>query len=152
MVNCNSVTVPMVSRLMTDMCPKTKSECDDTANTPYKELVGKLMYLATCTRPDIASTIHKLAKFMSNFGSGHWAAAKHLMRYLQGTRSAGIIYGNKDEPYPIFKALTDSDWAQGESRKSVCGYIIEMGGAHLLGHRSNRESLPYRHARPSIWL
>jgi hypothetical protein len=50
---------------------------------------------------------------------------------LQGTRSIGVIYGNKDDPYPIFKALTDSDWAQGESRKSVCGYIIEMGGGPI---------------------
>jgi hypothetical protein len=70
-------------------------------------------------------------KFMSNYGAGHLAAAKHLLQYLQGTRSAGIIYGNRDEPYLIFKGLTDSDWAQGESRKSVCGYIIEMGGGAI---------------------
>jgi hypothetical protein len=43
----------------------------------------------------------------------------------------GIIYGNKDEPYPIFKALTDSDWAQGKSRKSICGYVIDMGGGAI---------------------
>jgi hypothetical protein len=131
MENCNPVTVPMISRLSIDSCSKTASEQEEAAKLPYKELVGKLMYLATCTRPDIAFAVRELAKFMSNYGPGHWMAAKHLMRYLQGTRTVGLIYGNKDDPYPIFKALTDSDWAQGESRKSVCGYIVEMGGGPI---------------------
>jgi hypothetical protein len=113
------------------MSPKTKSEADDAAKLPYRELVGKLMYLATCTRPDIAFAVRELARFMSNYGAGHWAAAKHLMRYLQGTRSIGIIYGHVDEPYPIFRTFTDSDWGQGESRKSICGYIVEMGGGAI---------------------
>jgi hypothetical protein len=131
MANSNSVTVPMIARLTTQMCPKTKKEEEEAAKLPYKELVGKLMYLSTCSRPDISFTVRELAKFMSNYGAGHWAAAKHLMRYLQGTRSAGIIYGNRDEPYPIFKSFTDSDWAQGEQRKSICGYIVEMGGGAI---------------------
>jgi hypothetical protein len=131
MSQCNSVTVPMISRLTTDMSPKTEAEVDEIGKLPYRELVGKLMYLATCTRPDIAFAVQELAKFMSNHGQGHWAAAKHLMRYLQGTRSIGIIYGRVDGPYPIFKMFTDLDWAQGESRKSVCGYIAEMGGGAI---------------------
>jgi hypothetical protein len=75
----------MVTRLNIEMCPKTETEINDAKNLPYKELVGKLMYLATCTRPDIAYTVRELAQFMSNYGAAHWAAAKHLLRYLQGT-------------------------------------------------------------------
>jgi Reverse transcriptase (RNA-dependent DNA polymerase). len=131
MANCNSVTVPMAGQLTSDMSPKTEAEERETAKLPYKELVGKVMYLATCTRPDIAFTVRELARFMSNYGEKHWAAAKHLLRYLQGTRSIGIIYGNIDKAYPIFRMYTDSDWAQGESRKSVCGYIAEMGGGPI---------------------
>jgi hypothetical protein len=113
------------------MCLKTKREEEEVAKLPYRELVRKLMCLSTCSWPDISFTVHELVKFMSNYGTGHWAAAKHLMRYLQGTRSAGIIYGNRDELYPIFKSFTDSDWAQGEQRKSICGYIVEMGGGAI---------------------
>jgi hypothetical protein len=131
MSNCNPVFVPMANRLTTEMCPKTESETVEANSLPYKQAVGKLMYLATCTRPDIAFTVRELAKYMSNYGSSHWAAVKHLLRYLQGTRSAGIIYGNIDEPYPIFKTFTDSDWAQSESRKSICGYIVEMNGGPI---------------------
>jgi hypothetical protein len=57
MTSCNSVTVPMVERLTSDMSPKTDEEVLEAKALPYKELVGKLMYLATCTRPDIAFTV-----------------------------------------------------------------------------------------------
>jgi len=127
MENCNAMSTPMASRLTSEMSPKTEEERGEMLKYPYRELVGKLMYLATCTWPDIAFTVRELTKFMSNYGCEHWQAAKHLLRYLQGTRSLGIIYGHKDEAFPLFKGFTDSDWAQGELRKSVCGYVIEMG-------------------------
>ena len=38
------------------------------------------MYLATCTRPDIAHAMRELTRFMSNYGRNHFAAAKHLLR------------------------------------------------------------------------
>jgi hypothetical protein len=113
------------------MCPKTDMQREEASKYLYKELVGKLMYLVTCTRPDIAFTIRELAKIMSNHGHQHWQAAKHLLWYLQGTRSHGIIYRHKDDPYLIFRTFTDLDWAQGESRKSICGYVVEMGGGAI---------------------
>jgi hypothetical protein len=42
------------------------------------------MYLANCTRLDIAFAVHELAKFMSDYGTKHFEAAKHLLHYLQG--------------------------------------------------------------------
>jgi hypothetical protein len=131
MSNCNSVSVPMTERLSENDCPKTQEEIIESNKLPYKELVGKLMYLATCTRRDIAFAVRELAKSMSNYGLAHWRAAKHLLRYLLGTKPYGIYLGNIDEPSPLFKAFTDSDWAQSEMRKSVCGYVIIMGGGPI---------------------
>jgi hypothetical protein len=107
------------------MCPKTDEERQKVSHLPYCAIVGKCMYLCTCTRADIAYAVRELAKFMSNFGAKHYEAAKHLLRYLQGTRSRGIIYGDAPTSYPIFKAFADSDWAMSEGRKSVSGYLIE---------------------------
>jgi hypothetical protein len=131
MADCNPVTVPMIARLSEDQCPKTNNKRQDAEKFPYKELVGKLMYLATCTRPDIAFAVRELAKFMSNHGVDHWKAAKHLLRYIKGTKAHGLYYGNPDSSYPIFKTFTDSDWAEGEQRKSVCGYIVELGNGPI---------------------
>jgi hypothetical protein len=124
MENCNSVQTPCPFRLTTAMCPSTDEERKEAAKLPYCALVGKCMYLSNCTRPDISFAVRELAKFMSNYGTKHYEAAKHLLRYLQGTRSRGVIFGNSPNPYPIFTAFTDSDWAMSEGRKSVSGFIV----------------------------
>jgi len=113
------------------MCPKNDAEREAVASLPYCAIVGKCMYLSTCTRPDITYAIRELARFMSNYGQGHFAAAKHLLRYLQGTRSRGIIYNNSEPSPPILRSFADSDWASCDSRKSVSGFIVECGGGPL---------------------
>lgn len=119
--------MPPKVHLTTDMCPTNDKEREEMSQHPYAAVVGKLMYLATCTRPDIAYAVRELARFMGNPGRQHWVSAKHVLRYLRGTSSYGIYLGNKDSPYPLFKGLSDSDWAQGEERKSITGYVIMLG-------------------------
>jgi hypothetical protein len=132
MENCNSVKTPCPSyRLTTDMCPTTETERQTVAKLPFCAIVGKCMYLSTCTRPDISFAVRELARFMSNYGSKHYEAAKHLLRYLQGTRSLGIVYGNTPNPYPIFKCFTDSDWGMSQNRKSISGYVIECANGPI---------------------
>lgn len=117
--------------LVSAMCPKTDAERELAATRPYPTLVCKLLYIATCTRPDIAYAVRELSRFMHNHGEQHWKAALHVLRYLKGTKGYGIIYGNVDNPYPLFKSFTDSDWAMGEKRRSITGYIIMMGGGPI---------------------
>lgn len=129
MEGCNSVQTPLPGngRLSIDDCPKSDKERDLLKKEQYCTLVGKVMYLATTTRPDIAFAVRELAKFMSNYGHKHVLAAKHLLRYLNGTRSLGITLGNIDQPYPLFRGFTDSDWASGEDRRSISGYVMMIG-------------------------
>jgi hypothetical protein len=113
------------------MSPKNPDQEKLARSRPYPTLVGKLLYLSTCTRPDIAWAVRELSRFMGNWGEQHWGAAKHVVRYLKGTKSMGVMYGNVDNPYPLFRSFTDSDWAMGDPRRSVTGYIIEMGGGPI---------------------
>jgi hypothetical protein len=132
---CNKATTPLPSeRLSADMCPKTDKDRALAATKPYSDycaIVGKCMYLSTCTRPDISYAVRELARYMSNYGTRHYAAAKHLLRYLKGTSSRGILYGNVDNMTPIFRSFADSDWATSANRKSISGYLIECGGGPL---------------------
>ena len=91
----------------------------------YQSLVGSLMYLATCTRPDIAYAVGTLAKFSSKPNQTHWVAAKRVLRYLKGTSNLGIIFKG-DEPERC-KAYSDADWAgDKDDRKSTSGYLFQI--------------------------
>ncbi|KAK2577750.1 hypothetical protein KPH14_012777 [Odynerus spinipes] len=46
---------------------------------PYRKLVGALMYLSVCTRPDISYAVSYLSQFNSYFRSEHWVAAKRVL-------------------------------------------------------------------------
>jgi hypothetical protein len=118
-------------RLTSDMCPQTDADREEAAKFPYCAVVGKCMYLSTCTRPDISYAVRELARFMSNFGPLHCKAAKHLLRYLRRTRARGIIYGDIANHTPIFRSFADSDWGMSDSRKSVSGYLVECGGGPI---------------------
>jgi len=78
--NCNSVSTPMDPGAQ--LLPATAENSLKVKDYPYTSIVGKCMYLATCTLPDIAYTVHELARFMANYGPPHVAAAKHLLQYL----------------------------------------------------------------------
>lgn len=132
MENCNSTTTPCPKwRLTSSMSPSTDEERNAVASLPYSTLVSKCMYLAICTHPDISYAVRELTCYMSNYGQRHFDVAKHLLQYLQGTRSRGLIYGKTPNPYPLFRAFADSDWAMSEGRRSVSGFVIECAGAPI---------------------
>lgn len=129
---CKSVTTPCPKwHLTSDMCPQSDAEREEVASLPFRAIIGKCMYLATCTCPDISYAVRELACFMSNYGSKHFEATKHLLQYLQGTCLRGIIYGGTPDLFPSFHCFTDSDWAMTEGRKLISGYVILCGGGPL---------------------
>jgi hypothetical protein len=97
----------------------------------YPAFVGKVLYFSLCSRPDISYAVRELSRAMSNYGSPHVAAAKHLLRYLQGSQSHVIILGHRDNPFPMFPAMSDSDLGMGDNRKSVSGFIVFLGDSPI---------------------
>ncbi|CAI7778163.1 unnamed protein product, partial [Closterium sp. NIES-54] len=64
---------------------------------PYPELVGCLMYLMTCTRPDLAYPLSLLACYVApnRHRMVHWDAAKRVLRYLCSTSGMGLVLGGR---------------------------------------------------------
>ncbi|GAV76564.1 hypothetical protein CFOL_v3_20037, partial [Cephalotus follicularis] len=54
--------------------------------------IGALLYLANCTRPDIAFSVNLLARYSSTPTRRHWNGIKHIMRYLRGSTDMGLFY------------------------------------------------------------
>uniref|UniRef100_A0AAV1U3I9 Polyprotein n=1 Tax=Peronospora matthiolae TaxID=2874970 RepID=A0AAV1U3I9_9STRA len=65
----------------------------------YRGLVGALMYIATCTRPDIAHAVGEVAKSCDCYDKSHWTAAKRILEYLKTTQDLSIVFSgiNKGE-------------------------------------------------------
>ncbi|KAG6433493.1 hypothetical protein SASPL_105107 [Salvia splendens] len=91
----------------------------------FRSLVGSLIYL-TNTRPDIVQAVGMLSRFLNEPTKLHFAAAKRIMRYLQGTKRMGIKYVKEIDLKLI--GYTDSDWGGSlDDRKSTSGYLFSLG-------------------------
>lgn len=105
---------------------------------PFKELVGCLLYLVTCTRPDIAHAV-SVASRTSEPTELHWTALKRILRYLKGTTNMGITF--KKETDPKLVGYSDADYANDkETRRSTSGFVI-LWGTNPLTWKCQRQSL-----------
>jgi len=101
----------------------------DTKEMPYMKLVGSLIYLAVCTRPDIAQAVGALAKYMSVPTEEHWRAAQGVVQYLAGTATLGITYTKGGGP---LMGYCDADYAGDiDSRRSTTGYVFTLSGGAI---------------------
>ena len=97
----------------------------DTQQFAYSELVGSLLYLSVCTRPDITQAVGALSRYMSKPTVIHWQAGKALLRYLSGTLDYGIYYDSKS----ALLGYCDSDYAGDiDTRRSTTGYVFILNG------------------------
>ncbi|CAI7919253.1 unnamed protein product [Closterium sp. NIES-54] len=82
---------------------------------PYPELVGCLMYLMTCTRPDLAYPMSILARYVApgRHRPEHMAAAKRVLRYLCSTSGLGLVLGGR-RPV-VLTRHADASWADDQA-------------------------------------
>jgi hypothetical protein len=56
------------------------------AHVPYEIVVGSLMYVIICTRPNISHAVGVLSRYMLTPGKEHWTTVKRVFRYLCGMK------------------------------------------------------------------
>jgi len=93
--------------------------------TEYQALVGSLQHLSL-TRPNIAFSTNKLAKFIQNPRTTHWTALKRVLRYLAGSCDKGVFISTT-APLNLH-AYLDADWAgDKDDYISTPGYMLYLG-------------------------
>lgn len=104
--------------------------------TRYMALVGKLIYLAVNTRPDISHAVGILSRFMSCPTKTHWKAGMHVLQYLKGTPTLGLTYkgplrtSNQGVKTVSCDMFSDANHAPlKDNRKSTTGALAIMQGA-----------------------
>ncbi|CAI7889822.1 unnamed protein product [Closterium sp. NIES-54] len=137
---------------------------------PYPELVGCLMYLMTCTRPDLAYPLSLLARYVApgRHRKVHWDAEKRVLRYLIGsgsvswrsTRSSSVLSSSCEaEIYAGAMAAQELCWLTylltnlGEAPRSPLVLYVDnkamlaLCQEHRLEHRTKHIALRYFLAR-----
>ena len=135
----SSVRYPMLvtplSKLSERGVPKDQSD--------YLSVVGSLLHIANCIRPDIATAVDILARHALCPGAPHVKAAKRVVQYLWNTKSLGITYYRSARGVPkIFEGakhplddgtnklqiFADADYAQDMTRRSTYGFVFVLNG------------------------
>ncbi|CAI7787949.1 unnamed protein product, partial [Closterium sp. NIES-54] len=107
---------------------------------PYPELVGCLMYLMTCTRPDLAYPLSLLAPYVApgKHRKVHWDAAKRVLRYLCSTSGMGLVLGGRARV--VLTGHADASWVDDlATQRSSQGYTFSLGSGSV-SWRSTRSS------------
>ena len=112
-INAHPVDTPMVLRLQLHRPDKSAPVPYDVnkwmEQTPYRPLVGSLMYLAVATCPDISYAVSRLSSFLDCYRHEHWDAAIRVLHYLKGTRSHALMLGGTN-PLSL-TGYSNSDYA-----------------------------------------
>ena len=98
------------------------------STVPFKNAIGSLLYLAICTRPDIAYAVSSLARYSSNPGREHWVLVKNVIRYLMNTKEYGLFFKICIEAIENLTSngFGDAAFNDSESGKSTTGYVVML--------------------------
>ena len=144
MIKCKPAATPMVPHTTlcryTDDADGRQPEDSARADLPpelarlYREVVGSLIYLVSCTRPDIANAVSQLSQCVSHPLREHLNAAKHVLRYLRGTAELGIRYSRRSAGSDGAVLVGYADASFGSvptSRRSITGYVFLLANGAI---------------------
>ena len=139
----------------------SESKCADSPPEPlrhkmYRTCIGKILYLARVTRPDILFAVCRLGRYAKAPDALHFRELRHLLLYIKGTVDLGITYHLDHRPdffidtnsfgapesfdLLLPSTYTDSDWAgEATTRVSVSGFAITFCGA-VVSYGSERQA------------
>ena len=102
----------------------------------YAQIIGSLMFLTNCTRPNIAYVVGRLSIYTHNPNIEHWNAISRLLRYLKGTINFGLSYCG----YPtVLEGYCDANWISNlDEVKLTNGYVFTLVGGAIFWKSSKQ--------------
>jgi Reverse transcriptase (RNA-dependent DNA polymerase) len=82
--------------LSESQCPKTREQRKKMRTIPYASAVGSIMYVKSCTCPDVCYALSMTSKYQKDPGEDHWTAVKNILKYLRRTKDLILIYGDEE--------------------------------------------------------
>lgn len=80
---------------------------DPVSQLEYSRVIGSLVYITNCTRPNIAYAVNKLSRFTSNPNNDNGKVLVRVLKYLRRTISYGLHYSRYSA---VLEGYTDANW------------------------------------------
>jgi len=131
MSDCRPASTPLEPHTeLSNIADGQPLDAGDT--TRYRQITGGLLYLVTCTRPDLSVAVNQ-RRFMSKPTTVHLTAAMHVLRYLRGTTDLGLCYRTPDRQYHnLLVGSSDATWNSiTTTSHSVTGYSFLLNSAAI---------------------
>lgn len=100
------------------------------SRVPYANVIGSLMYVMVCTRPDISHVVGVVSRYIHNPRKDHWQAVKQILRYIHNTVDVGLVFEQKGSQYLI--GYCDSHYSDDlDKRRSITSYAFTIANASV---------------------
>ncbi|CAI7832312.1 unnamed protein product [Closterium sp. NIES-54] len=109
---------------------------------PYPELVCCLMYLMTCTRPDLAYPLSLMARYKApgRHRKVHWEASKRVLCHLCSFSGMGLVRGGRGPV--VLSGHADASWVDDSATKRLSqGYTFSLGSGSFSWRSTHSSSV-----------
>lgn len=106
--NCRTYTTPMISNFFDELMHNSNDEADDTVQ--YRNMIGRLQFLARRSRPDIMLAVNVLAQYSANPTKYHTKFVKRIFGYLKYTQDFALQYDRSEKLADILIFHADYDF------------------------------------------
>ena len=141
LAHCNPTRTPTF-----DTTPVPDSAPDFKDAELYRSIVGKILYVATHSRPDLCYSAGELSRYCQRPKEEHWQRVKHVVRYIAGTLDRALFFpfGNASvSSYtPTFTCYTDATWASDVvDRSSRSGCVVLLNSTPVAWFTKRQKSI-----------
>ena len=140
-----------------------KESGDAVSQNEYARVIGSLMYLTNCTRPDLvhavnimcryrpdlAHAVNVLSRYTSNPSHKHCKVIMRVLNYLRHTKAFGLHYGKETS---VLEGYIDATWiSDSKNTKSTSRYVFTLGGA-VISWKSTKQTVLTRSTMESEFI
>lgn len=98
----------------------------------FRSLVGGILWLSLCTRPDISYAISKLGSQVSKPSENDQSIIRRVLKYLKSTMDKGLFFSYQNTTDVKLIGYSDASYGTNNSRLSHYGYIFTWNGTPIL--------------------
>jgi hypothetical protein len=102
-------------------------------------MVAKLLYIAKRTRPDLLLSVSFLSTRVNSPDIDDWSKLNRLLKYINGTKSLGIILSPEPDGQTMLRAFIDASYGVHRDGKSHSGMLLSLGCGPILVKSSKQK-------------